>query len=246
MSKLTLSNITSGYQTTVTQNANNDLIEAAVENTLSRNGASPNTMNAVIDMNGYNIINQGNPITVSGLVWEGPWITAQPYITGDIIESSGFAYICIVNHTSGVFVTDLMSLKWQVFVSGSLPSQIGETGKYLTTNGTIASWHTVVETTSTIGSAQLPVGTTAQRDGGQGSLRFNSDYLKPEVNNGTSYVGLGGATGSGGDDIFYENGQTVTTDYTITTNKNAMTAGPVTIADGISVTIPTGSTWSII
>ena len=53
---------------------------------------------------------------------------------------------------------------------------------------------------------------------------------------------LGGA----GDQIFYENGQTVTTSYTITTGNNAMTAGPVTVATGATVTIPSGSTWTIV
>lgn len=105
-----------------------------------------------------------------------------------------------------------------------------------------------VSKTSSTGSAILPTGTTAQRDGSPvaGYTRFNSDYDKPEVYNGTAWTGLGGATGAGGDDIFYENGQTVTTSYTITTGKNALTAGPVTIADGATVTIPDGSTWSIV
>lgn len=52
--------------------------------------------------------------------------------------------------------------------------------------------------------------------------------------------------GGAGDQIFYENGQTVTTSYTITTGNNAMTAGPVTVASGATVTIPSGSTWTIV
>ena len=38
----------------------------------------------------------------------------------------------------------------------------------------------------------------------------------------------------------------VTTNYTITTGRNAMTAGPITINSGITVTIPTGQTWTIV
>jgi hypothetical protein len=56
----------------------------------------------------------------------------------------------------------------------------------------------------------------------------------------------GGATGGGSDDVFYENGQTVTANYTITTAKNAMSAGPVTINSGVSVTIGAGSTWVVV
>ena len=47
-------------------------------------------------------------------------------------------------------------------------------------------------------------------------------------------------------DIFYENGQTVDADYTITSNKNAVSAGPVSIASGVTVTVPSGSRWAVV
>jgi len=62
----------------------------------------------------------------------------------------------------------------------------------------------------------------------------------------SSGVGGAGATGATGDKIFWENGQNVTASYSITAGKNAMTAGPVTINSGVTVTVPTGSTWSIV
>ena len=43
----------------------------------------------------------------------------------------------------------------------------------------------------------------------------------------------------------YEHAHTISANYTIATNKNALTAGPVTIATNAAVTIPTGSTWVI-
>ena len=55
-----------------------------------------------------------------------------------------------------------------------------------------------------------------------------------------------GATGGGSDKIFWENGQTVTTNYTITNNQNAGTFGPVTINNGVTVTIGDGETWVIV
>jgi hypothetical protein len=54
------------------------------------------------------------------------------------------------------------------------------------------------------------------------------------------------ARGGGSDKIFFENDITVNNDYTVTTNKNAMSAGPITIASGKTVTIPSGSTWTIV
>jgi hypothetical protein len=57
---------------------------------------------------------------------------------------------------------------------------------------------------------------------------------------------IGGATGAGTDRTFYENDQSVNTNYTITAGKNAMSAGPITINNGITVTVPDGGTWSIV
>ena len=45
---------------------------------------------------------------------------------------------------------------------------------------------------------------------------------------------------------FVENSITLDTNYTLADNRNAMTAGPVTVADGITITIGDGSTWSIV
>lgn len=55
-----------------------------------------------------------------------------------------------------------------------------------------------------------------------------------------------GATGGGGDTIFVQNGQTVTTDYTIPVGINAMSTGPISINAGVTVTISAGSVWAII
>ena len=61
-----------------------------------------------------------------------------------------------------------------------------------------------------------------------------------------SWAAAGGATGGGSDKVFFENDQTITTNYTLTTNKNAMTAGPVTINPSIVVTIPSGASWVVV
>jgi len=79
----------------------------------------------------------------------------------------------------------------------ALPSQSGNNGKYLTTNGSAASW-AVLDTDSN-----------------------------------TTTKGL------------YEHAHTIAANYSITSGNNAMTAGPITINSGVSVTVPTGSTWVI-
>tara|TARA_Y100000401_G_scaffold100967_1_gene90190 strand:- start:51 stop:983 length:933 start_codon:yes stop_codon:yes gene_type:complete len=64
---------------------------------------------------------------------------------------------------------------------------------------------------------------------------------------GSNLTGISaGATGGGSDEIFYENGQNVTTNYTITNGKNAMSAGPITIDSGVTVTVGAGETYTIV
>ena len=61
---------------------------------------------------------------------------------------------------------------------------------------------------------------------------------------GSSSVGAGSSLPIDG--VFYENNQSVTQNYTITPNRNAMSAGPITIDTGVTVTIPSGSNWVIV
>ena len=80
----------------------------------------------------------------------------------------------------------------------ALPSQTSNSGKYLTTNGSAASWA----------------------------------VLDTDAN--TTTKGL------------YEHEHTIDADYSITSGNNAISASPITISSGYSVTIPTGSTWVIV
>jgi hypothetical protein len=54
------------------------------------------------------------------------------------------------------------------------------------------------------------------------------------------------ASGGAINDIFYENSTNVTANYTITSGKNAMSAGPIIIDSGYTVTIPSGSEWTVV
>ena len=56
----------------------------------------------------------------------------------------------------------------------------------------------------------------------------------------------GGANGNGSNEIFWENDQTVTGDYTITNGKNAGSFGPIEIASGVTVTVGSGETWTVV
>jgi hypothetical protein len=45
---------------------------------------------------------------------------------------------------------------------------------------------------------------------------------------------------------FFVNPTTVSANYTIPTNYNAMTSGPITVNSGVTVTVPSGSTWTVV
>lgn len=99
------------------------------------------------------------------------------------------------------------------------------------------------------GVLDLPVGSTAERPGApnSGMIRFNSSLTQFEGYNGTAWGQIGaGATGGGSDTVFFENGQTVTTNYTLSSGKNAVSAGPVTINSGVTVTVPSGASWVVV
>ena len=99
-------------------------------------------------------------------------------------------------------------------------------------------------------SLTIPSGTTAQRDGSAavGMFRHNSTLNQFEGYNNGAWGAIGGgagATGGGTDEVFFESDTNVTTNYTITSGKNAHTVSPV-INSGVTVTVPSGSLFVIL
>ena len=98
--------------------------------------------------------------------------------------------------------------------------------------------------------------------GGQTPINVFSPTSTPVANtdNKLTYVwdnekwtvqsGLSGAagttTGGGNDLVFQENSFVCTTNFTLDTNMNALSAGPVTINDGVTIVIPDNQNWVIL
>jgi len=112
MAKLTLADIVSfinDVAAKLTYQQNNDLIEAALENTLSRDGTSPNTMTADIDMNSNKIINNAAPVNDLDLVTK-KFVDDKAINlgTGDVIgpASSTDGSIALYDGTTGVLLKE--------------------------------------------------------------------------------------------------------------------------------------------
>jgi hypothetical protein len=107
----------------------------------------------------------------------------------------------------------------------------------------------VTTKTSDTGSSIVASGTTAQRDGSAsaGMLRFNSTDTSFEGYNGSAWGSIGGgASGGGSNAVFYENDQTVSVNYTIPADKNAMSTGTITVNSGVTVTVSSGARYVVI
>ena len=103
-----------------------------------------------------------------------------------------------------------------------------------------------IEKTASTGSATIPAGTTAQRDGSPsaGLLRFNSTTAGFEGYDGSAWGSIGGGASAGG--AIYENTNSIASNYTLSTNTNGMSVSPLTINTGITVTVPSGARWVIL
>lgn len=117
--------------------------------------------------------------------------------------------------------------------------------------GGTANAAAILDLISTTKGFRAPSMTTTQRDAiaspVAGLLIYNTTLNFYQVYNGTAWTSVGGgATGGGTDQVFFENGQTVTANYTITDGRNAMSAGPITINAGVTVTVGTGEVWTVV
>lgn len=117
----------------------------------------------------------------------------------------------------------------QNFVDNSLP-----TIKAAWLNAVDAFYYTLFNQATTAAQARTALGSTTVGD---------AVFIAASQAAAQSALGLtGGAVAEG---VIYENALVITTNYTLTTGKNAHSVGPITINGGAAVTIPTGARWII-
>ena len=95
-------------------------------------------------------------------------------------------------------------------------------------------------------SAKIPAGTTAQRDGSPsaGFFRWNTTTAQAEIYTGSAWGLVGG--GNTTDEIGWEHESESSGDYVMEDGNNMISCGPIFIGTGSSVTVGSGSTWTVV
>ena len=127
-------------------------------------------------------------------------------------------------------ITNLASNKTSALFSsgGGQTLNFNNNTKFVTTNtGAVV---TGILTATNVSAAQSVTATTYY---GSGANLSNLPASAP----------VGGASTNS---VFFENDKLVEVHYQITSTKNAMSAGPISISAGIAVTVPSGCSWTIV
>jgi hypothetical protein len=161
-------------------------------------------------------------------------------VNGDMsIIDAAFGGTTSLNATSGsVTLTSTQYQKLILSVTGSISADV----TYTIPSGVGGQW--VVKNLTTGGYSVI----IASGGGGSSAIVVNGN-VSTVVSDGTNcYLPANSnvPTGGNSNQAFYLNDITITANYTIPTGKNAGTFGPVTINSGVSVTVPSGSAWSIV
>jgi hypothetical protein len=186
---------------------------------VAADGQTP--MTGDLDLNSNKIVNL-SPATIAGEAVEFTQFQAS---TGSAVAITGGT----INGTT---------------IGATTPS----TGRFTTLEVTTTSTFTGNGSFNGTGALKIPAGTTAQQPTAvTGQIRYNTSNNLFEGYGASAWGSLGGgATGGGGDQVFVENSQSVTVNYTIPATKNASSVGPITINSGATVTISSGSRWVVL
>ena len=203
----------------------------------------------VVDIDGA--VDMASTLQVDGVLTT----TATQVATGGITSGSN-----IVSDTDSTDDLGTTSVRWaNLFVDGiTATDQITATGFTGTLDGILGSGAAAAATTTTLASSTITASGIVTANA---KLDLNGTELILDADADTSITAdtddridfrIGGADKmemnatafSGG--AIYENADDITANYSITAGKNAMSVGPITIASGVTVTVPSGQRWVIL
>jgi hypothetical protein len=203
----------------------------------------------VVDIDGA--VDMASTLQVDGVLTT----TATQVATGGITSGSN-----IVSDTDSTDDLGTTSVRWaNLFVDGiTATDQITATGFTGTLDGILGSGAAAAATTTTLASSTITASGIVTANA---KLDMNGTELILDADADTSITAdtddqidfrIGGADKmemnatafSGG--AIYENADDIAANYSITAGKNAFSVGPITIASGVTVTVPSGQRWVIL
>lgn len=130
-------------------------------------------------------------VITTGLAPRGAWVTTTRYRVNDLVYNAGSQYRCLVDHTAGVFATDLAALKWEIFASvgavgpgggdvtgpaGATDSRIvlfdGATGKLIKDGGVLLSALAALASPTFSGTPTVPDAADGTNTGQAANTKF--------------------------------------------------------------------------
>jgi hypothetical protein len=210
----------------------------------------PDTGNQVGDI--YHVLDSGDAYGWDGAVWVnlGPFPQGATGSTGatglGATGATGIGATGLTGPTgaTGVAGTSISILGSYATVGDLIAAHpTGNVGDGYLVAGDLYVWDSDSSTWVNVGNIQGPQGAT----GATGSTGPTGLDGATGATGETGATGSSaGATGAGTDSIFWLNDQTVTASYTVPVGQNAGSFGPITIASGVTVTVPTGGIWTVV
>ena len=179
-----------------------------------------------------------NGISLSGTVTSSGNLTLGGALSGVDLTTQVSGTLPIANGGTGQTTANTA-------FNALAPSQTSNSGKYLTTDGTNSSWAAIVSGASlsndtTTASNLYPLFAAATSGTPTTIYTSNAQYLfKPS----TGELSVKAPRASNG---IVVNSATISSDYTIATGDNGMSAGPVSVNSGVTVTVSSGSVWTVV
>jgi hypothetical protein len=172
---------------------------------------------------------------------------AVPAGKSTFVYNNGTNVVEALNYFAGVVAATTITASGNTALSGNLTVDGNTTlgnasGDTIALNAATATIPNNLNFSGT-GTIRLPNGTTGQRPTpAAGMIRYNTTTGLFEGYT-DDWGGIGGASANG---AIYENAQSITETYTMSTNFNGESVGPITVASGVTVTIPSGSRWVVL